>query len=460
MVSLFAPNDYSTRSAAISRQKKLADALAQIAQQEMPVSTVGGITAPISPYSALVKGLTSFGGSYLAGKAAADEAALKKAAQLEAMEARKTFDQEPDVVLPGGSARLFAPTPAGPGAVPASPELPRYILEDAEAMAAGPQRSDRTLLPFNIAPKEQDVTFGDITMKGEKRSKEERNRLLDEYEMSDNPYLQNLSQRLRAESKGEMFEGSKYGNYRLNPDGTIEEIVPAAKESEAVAPSSLAKLLSERNALITAGAKPDDPMVQAYNAKIQMETTRAPGVSISMPGEQSFGRQLGGSVATTLEQSKNAALAANKSLGTTAQIRNAISSGNVNLGPGASVLQLWQQMTGGDPQRLAATRTTIQGLAQLTLDARAALKGQGQISDKESELLEKAVSSSIDKLTIPELKVILDVADRAAYLNINQHKTNMQKARAIPGSTAIIDFFDVPSPKPLSDLLRQHSGGQ
>ncbi len=110
MVSLFAPNDYSTRSAAISRQKKLADALAQIAQQETPVSTVGGITAPISPYSGLVKGLTSFGGSYLAGKAAADEAALKKAGSEELVKAisqfgkpYKTVDEAaPTVMEPGG----------------------------------------------------------------------------------------------------------------------------------------------------------------------------------------------------------------------------------------------------------------------------------------------------------------------------------------------------------------------
>jgi hypothetical protein len=152
--------------------------------------------------------------------------------------------------------------------------LPKYILQDDEAMAAGPQRSDTTLRPFNIMPKEQDVTFGDITAKGAKRSKEDKSRLLDEYEMSDNPYLQNLSQRLRAESKGEMFEGSKYGNFRLNADGEIETITPAA--TEAGDTSKVAQLISERNKLA-----PNDPNRSIYDAAINLETTRAAPISIS-----------------------------------------------------------------------------------------------------------------------------------------------------------------------------------
>ena len=81
-VSLTKPNeddsDYTTRSAAVARQQKLAEALSQMGAQEQSVSTAGGITAPVSGMGALARGLTSFGGSYLAGKASADEAALEE----------------------------------------------------------------------------------------------------------------------------------------------------------------------------------------------------------------------------------------------------------------------------------------------------------------------------------------------------------------------------------------------
>jgi len=86
-VSLFksddAPGDYSSRRASLARQQKLAEMLSQMGAQEQAVSTAGGIIAPVSPMGALARGLTSFGGSYLSGRAAADEAALKKEEETE-----------------------------------------------------------------------------------------------------------------------------------------------------------------------------------------------------------------------------------------------------------------------------------------------------------------------------------------------------------------------------------------
>lgn len=113
-VSLFksddAPGDYSSRKASLARRQKLAEMLSQMGAQEQAVSTAGGIIAPVSPMGALARGLTSFGGSYLSGKAAADEAALKKAGSEELVKAisqfgkpYKTVDEAaPTVTEPGG----------------------------------------------------------------------------------------------------------------------------------------------------------------------------------------------------------------------------------------------------------------------------------------------------------------------------------------------------------------------
>ena len=114
VISLFksddAPGDYTTRKASLARQQKLADMLSQMGAQEQAVSTAGGIIAPMSPMGALARGLTSFGGSYLSGRAAADEAALKKAGSEELAKAVAQFGKPskvidkaaPDVVEPGG----------------------------------------------------------------------------------------------------------------------------------------------------------------------------------------------------------------------------------------------------------------------------------------------------------------------------------------------------------------------
>ena len=93
-----ATGDYTTRSAAIARQQKLAEALSQMGAQEQAVSTAGGITAPMSPMGALARGLTSFGGSYLSGKAAADEAALDTIQNQKLSDVLSSYyDERPDM---------------------------------------------------------------------------------------------------------------------------------------------------------------------------------------------------------------------------------------------------------------------------------------------------------------------------------------------------------------------------
>jgi len=110
LFSLTKDDDYASRKAAIARQEKLAEMLSQMGAQEQAVYTAGGITAPVSPMSALARGLSSSGGAYMSGKAAADEAALKKAGSEELVKAISQFGKPykivdtaaPDVVEPGG----------------------------------------------------------------------------------------------------------------------------------------------------------------------------------------------------------------------------------------------------------------------------------------------------------------------------------------------------------------------
>ena len=107
-ISFTKDDDYASRKAAIARQEKLAEALSQMGAQEQAVSTAGGITAPMSGMGALARGLSSFGGSYLSGKAAADEAALEKAGNEELAKAvsqfgkpYKTVDETAPTVMSG-----------------------------------------------------------------------------------------------------------------------------------------------------------------------------------------------------------------------------------------------------------------------------------------------------------------------------------------------------------------------
>lgn len=121
-------DDYTTRSAAIARQRKLADMLSQMGEQEQAVSTAGGITAPMSGMGALARGLTSFGGAYLSGKASADEAAATKA---EEGEDAKTLRQ---------MGEALAGTPQETVALaPTDPTLGQRNLQDIMSMSGSRQ---------------------------------------------------------------------------------------------------------------------------------------------------------------------------------------------------------------------------------------------------------------------------------------------------------------------------------
>lgn len=156
---------YSSRAAELARQKKLADMLIEMSQQEMPVSTAGGITAPVSPYGALAKALTSFGGSYLSGKAAADEAALKKQDREIAQEALKNYYTQPDTKQLALAKGLASPVetemafnmPTLPGQIPSNqtystklnlPGVSRAEVETVRGRATTPEEQMQKIAPL------------------------------------------------------------------------------------------------------------------------------------------------------------------------------------------------------------------------------------------------------------------------------------------------------------------------
>lgn len=137
--SLTKDDDYESRKAAIARQEKLAEMLSQMGAQEQAVSTAGGITAPMSGMGALARGLTSFGGSYLASKASSDEAALKKASLADAL---AYFDPNHDVNIPGASTDVTLDMPTAGNAMAGAPKAsvnPEDLQGQVNAPSVNPE---------------------------------------------------------------------------------------------------------------------------------------------------------------------------------------------------------------------------------------------------------------------------------------------------------------------------------
>jgi len=220
--SLTKDDDYASRKAAIARQEKLAEMLSQMGAQEQAVSTAGGITAPVSPMGALARGLTSFGGAYLSGKAAGDEAALKKAEREAAREGMKSFYELPEkrglVTSEVEGTKPYQATFQAP-TLPGMP-APEAVTAELQ-MPVGPQ-TEAGMIP------------------GGPRSRASQVRMANEFALGDNDILAKLGPALLAQTKPE-FEGiGARGTMDTNPDSpTYGTVIGAPIEKPIDLPSSV-----------------------------------------------------------------------------------------------------------------------------------------------------------------------------------------------------------------------------
>lgn len=150
--------------------------------------------------------------------------------------------------------------------------------------------------------------------------------------------------------------------------------------------------------------------------------------------------------------SYNSAKGAVQTMDAANRIASAVNSGQVNIGPGATVKQTLDQVSnvlgvGGKDadERLANTRQVMRGLAQFTLGARKQLAGQGPITDFETRVLNKAESGEIDQLTAPELKALVDVTARASKAAYNEHQRIVGVMGKHERHKEIVPYYQVPA---------------
>lgn len=191
------------------------------------------------------------------------------------------------------------------------------------------------------------------------------------------------------------------------------------------------------------GAVPNTPY-QAY----EMSRSRASAPSISVRNDIKTGESIAKEIGPMVAKSKASADSAVNQMNIANRIDSAIKSGKVITGPAANqrlaISQIGEVLgvSGKNNQEtLSNTRTVVQGLAQFSLEGRSLLKGQGQVSDYEGKLLQKAVSGDISDLTIPELKVITGTARRVADAQYKEHKRIMGVMEARPDLQGMSEFY-------------------
>jgi hypothetical protein len=170
------------------------------------------------------------------------------------------------------------------------------------------------------------------------------------------------------------------------------------------------------------------------------------------PGQKEVAKDLAGPVGQRAEASLSTAEGAVETMNNANMVREALNKGQVIAGPMAGVRMKWAQLKNvagfGDTQQLESTRTAIQGLASLTLDSRASLKGQGQITEGETKLLERARSGNIEEMTVDELQVVVDVSQRLAERQWGNHQHLLGLMRDDPAAQAALRYYQPRSSLP------------
>jgi hypothetical protein len=186
--------------------------------------------------------------------------------------------------------------------------------------------------------------------------------------------------------------------------------------------------------LIESGLSPES----AEYKKAMAEYTKAEltgkakggGTTVSVNMDKSAGSKVG----DILEKALPGAEQAVGSLQTVNQLRKIVNSKDLIVGPGANLRTNLARISnvylgGNNPEQLSNTRTAIQGLANLALNARSRLQGSGAISNYEQEVVQRATSAGIEELTVPEMKVLLDIVERDAKQTYNNYERKYKKVK-------------------------------
>lgn len=196
---------------------------------------------------------------------------------------------------------------------------------------------------------------------------------------------------------------------------------------------------------------PDGQIVanQAYQEYAKQKAS-AGAARTSVQVNNKMGESLAGQIGPMMKDSQASADAAVKQVQAANSIDAALNSGKVITGPTANARLTVTQWVdalglGGADQKakLENTRSALQGLAQLTLQGRQQMRGQGAITESESKLAERAISGDLS-MSPTELRVLTNAARRAGQYVHQEHQRKVQAVSANPDYSPMVPFYAVP----------------
>ena len=167
-----------------------------------------------------------------------------------------------------------------------------------------------------------------------------------------------------------------------------------------------------------------------------------------------MGKSIAGEVGPMMKEAQAIAQAAVKTEDSANRIIQAVDSNKAFTGTGANVRLGAAQLAntlglGGNTleTKIGNTRQAMQGLAELTLQGRQQMRGQGAITESESKLAERAISGDIT-FTPTEIKQLANAAKRSSEYAYNNYQSKIGEMAKNPDTAGLVPYYQVPKMTP------------
>jgi hypothetical protein len=171
-----------------------------------------------------------------------------------------------------------------------------------------------------------------------------------------------------------------------------------------------------------------------------------PSTNVSVSMDKGIASQIGPMLKDERIQAQGAA----SQIDASDRVIQAVDTNKIIAGPTASAqLRLAQigsvlGITGADTaETIANTRQAIRGFAELTLQGRKSMRGEGSITESEGKLAERAFSGDIDSLTPAEIKQLANASKRAAEFNLGEYNRKLDVLRKDPATAQLAPFYEI-----------------
>jgi hypothetical protein len=255
----------------------------------------------------------------------------------------------------------------------------------------------------------------------------------------------------------------------ISPLKAIEYEQKLAKDNSPITVAAGASLVDRRTMkpVFTAPKEQSEPAAiqeykfaqsQGYQGSFEQwdrdrKKAGATNVSMSVNTEKSLLNDIASGLGKNLVTARDGAQAALGTINTVSRLTEALDSGKVLAGPTSNFRQFGLQIgnvlgvSGKDAnERMVNTRQAIQSLAQLELDAAQQMKGQGQITEAERDIIRRAAAGDIEKMTVPELRTLATTLDKTARAKIQGYNTQVQPLLKNPNAAPLAPFLGIQEP--------------